>query len=121
MDDFLEIDPARCGCFYVGRTILPPAGRVSDLWRFGDRIVTPRQAIETVDSALGVPASWQAEASPAQILLKLGSSVEGERAERAIAALRAIVPASIRVRISPEPPPSPWPKRRRLTWSGIGG
>jgi hypothetical protein len=118
MDDFVELDPAPCGCGYAGRTILPPAGRVADLWRFGDRFVPPRLAIETLDAALGVPAAWQARATPREVGLSVDPARDGERGAEA---LRAILPASVPVRLLSEPPPPPWPKRRRLTWSSEGG
>jgi putative adenylate-forming enzyme len=121
MDDFLELDPAPCGCGYNGRTIFPPAMRVGDLWRFGERIVYPLVAAEIIDNLLFVPTRWRAEASPLEVSLTVEPSADRHRAERAARAVAGLLPDSVPVDLRFEAPPSPRPKRRRLSWSANGG
>lgn len=70
-DDYLELDPAGCGCGYAGRVIRPVMGRVGDLWRFPERVVTPNQLSETMDELLAPPGQWQAVGTPDRIELRL--------------------------------------------------
>lgn len=121
LDDYLELDPAPCRCGFRARAIRPPGARVSDLWRFDGRIVPPRLVAETLDYMLGMRVAWQADASEREVRLSVGPSCGPTRAKRAVAALVDLVPASVPVRLSGEPPPAPWPKRRRMTWNSGDG
>ncbi len=118
MDDYLECDPQACACGYAGRVIRPVTGRVADIWRWGDRSITPAEVTETLDALLGVPARWQAIASISQVELRVDPSIDPERARRAAAQFAADLGIPVPVVLGEEPPETPSPKRRRLSWTG---
>lgn len=115
-DDFLEPDPAPCLCGYAGRVVRPVMGRVTDIWRFDNLCLTPAQVVDTIDSALGCPAPWQAIASPRRVELRVGSSVDPERARRAVILLRAALRIPVPVVLGDIQPERPSPKRRQVRW-----
>jgi putative adenylate-forming enzyme len=118
MDDYLECGPQACGCGYAGRVIKPVMGRVADIWRWGDRSITPAQATETLDALLGVAARWQAIASIGRVELRIDPPIDAERARRAAVQFAADLEIPVPVLLGEEPPEPPSPKRKRLSWTG---
>lgn len=106
LDDLVEPEDAPCACGFAGRVIRPVMGRVGDLWRFGDRVVTPREVTEAVEAALGPSTPWQATASPGRIRLAVPPGVAP-----------GPLPFPVPVETVPLPPPD-GPKRRRVCWHG---
>ncbi len=115
-DDYIEINQRRCPCGYAGRVIHPPQGRVSDIWRFTDRIITPVQVVECVEAHLVAPSHWQAIASPVSVQMRTGPEVLQAHAKRAANALGELTGQQVNL----EKDLSPWsqPKRRRVVWAG---
>lgn len=117
-DDVIELDGAGCACGYAGRAILPVAGRVSDLWRLDQRVVTPREVTDCLDRALGVPTAWQADGSRAGITLTIHPD-GAARAEAARTSLARMLDVDVPVALRLAPPAAPDPKRRRVRWSDV--
>lgn len=115
-DDYLELDPDGCGCGYAGRVIRPVAGRVTEIWRYRGRVVTPNQVSDAMDRLLPPPAAWQAIAAADHVELRLDQSPPAPRqiADR----LRERLALSVPVILSAAPPEPPAPKRLRLRGSG---
>jgi putative adenylate-forming enzyme len=111
-DDYLELDPAGCGCGYAGRVIRPVMGRVGDLWRFPGRVVTPNQLSEAMDDLLSPPAQWQAIATPDQVELRLDPPVDLAEPLRQ----RLALPVPVVLGGAPE---TPAPKRVRMRAVGL--
>ena len=118
-DDYLETDPRPCPCGYAGRVIQPVMGRVTDIWRFADRAVTPGAVIASVEAALGAPAQWQAEASPGGVRLIIAPDIDTDLADRAAAALARDCALPVPVALIRAAPEAPSPKRRRVRWQGL--
>jgi putative adenylate-forming enzyme len=106
LDDLVEPEGTLCPCGFAGRIISPVMGRFGDLWRFGDRIFTPREATEATEAALGPSIPWQATASPDRIRLALPPGV-----------VPGPLPFPVPVETVPLPPPD-GPKRHRVRWHG---
>ena len=116
LDDFLELEPRACPCGYAGRTILPVAGRVTDLWRYGNRVVRPRDVADRLDAMLGVPSAWQADASPARVVVKVDPASAAAFSPETASRLRERLGLTVAVEMRVEPVDLPWPKRRRVRW-----
>jgi putative adenylate-forming enzyme len=114
-DDFLELDPGPCPCGNAGRVICAPQGRVGDLWRLSDRIVTPAQVVGAVEFVLGGAVRWQAAASPHGAILHVSPRCPPPLADQAAVAVAALTGAPAR----PQHDLAPWqgPKRRKVVWN----
>ena len=114
-DDFIELDERPCSCGYCGRTILPPQGRVSDLWHIGGRVFTPRQVVETVEAEHGADAAWQAVADSRTVTLRVAPEADALAAEGACDALQKLTGLAVTVALDLEI----WtgPKRRKVVWA----
>jgi putative adenylate-forming enzyme len=111
-DDYLELDPSGCDCGYAGRVVRPVMGRVGDLWRFADRVVTPNQLSEAMDDLLAPPAQWQAVGTPDQVELRLEHPADlAELLRRRLALPVPVVLGG--------PPEAPAPKRVRMRAVGF--
>lgn len=113
LDDLVEPLPGRCGCGSAFRAIRPVEGRVSDLWRWPDRIVRPAQVWAAMEAALGPAAEWRATGTPGGVRLELETGADHAAAVAAIGALvgdRSVV-------IETGPPAADGPKRRRVRWA----
>lgn len=110
LDDLLEPIGGRCACGSPLQAVRPVEGRISDLWRWGDRLVRPAEVWSAVEAAVGPRADWVAEASPEGVVLR----VEGD-GEAARAALQSLV-GHRPVRLAAGTPPQDGPKRRRVRW-----
>ncbi len=114
-DDFIELDSlGLCPCGYAGRTILPIAGRVGDLWRFATGTITHRQVIEAVESELGGALRWQALGEPRGAELRTAPDCSPDLVQRAAAALAHLIP--VPVQTASNLPEWPGPKRRKVVW-----
>ncbi|MBV7256126.1 hypothetical protein KCG44_04940 [Pacificimonas sp. WHA3] len=114
-DDFIELDERPCFCGFGGRAILPPQGRVSDLWHISGRVLTPRQIVEAVEAELGGAVPWQAIADSRKVTLQVAPDDETNLAERAGEALSKLVGLDPTVVQNLEK----WtgPKRRKVMWA----
>ena len=113
LDDLVEPLPGRCGCGSAFRAIRPVEGRVSDLWRWPDRVVRPAQVWASLEAALGPRADWRATGSAKGVQLRLEP---GADREGAVAAIRSLV-GDHRVTVALGPPVPDGPKRRRVRWA----
>jgi len=115
-DDLIEPDPrGACPCGYAGRTILPVAARVGDLWRLAGPAPMPRAIIACVEAEIGGAIRWQAVANPLAVSLRLAPDCPPPLAARAVQALAALVP--VPVNFTRDLPAWPGPKRRKLVWT----
>lgn len=113
LDDLVEPIPDRCGCGSAFRAIKPVEGRVSDLWRWGDRVVRPAEVWGALETALGPRADWRATGSSKGVQLQLEP---GADREGAVAAIRSLA-GEHRVTVAQGPPVLDGPKRRRVRWA----
>lgn len=114
-DDFLELDPHPCACGYAGRGIRPPQGRVNDIWRFGDRAVTPADVVRALDPILGAQQDWQALATREEVTVRVSPHCSNALGDQAVAALRGLADRPVDLVRDL----SSWagPKRRRVVWT----
>ena len=113
LDDFIEADDRACPCGFAGRTILPVQGRIGDLWRFGDAVLSPRAVTDVMEQALGPDAIWQAEASSTRVrVIVTACAPTPALAARLESDLQVPVP----VEIMAGPVDPAFPKRRRVRW-----
>lgn len=116
-DDFLELaaDQSPCPCGYGGRVIKPPQGRVADLWRFDERVVTPSQVVEVVEAQRVYSGEWQAVAKAREVVLRIAPSFGEAQARDAAARLQDLAqrPTQIASDLSA------WTgsKRRKVVWA----
>lgn len=113
LDDFVETDDQICPCGFAGRTILPPQGRVDDLWRFPGRVLTPGMVVNAMEDILGPQTHWHAQAAPTGIRLFAERS---GTAPGLAEALKTKLQLAVPVHVVAEAPVSPFPKRRRVRW-----
>ena len=64
LDDLLEPIDALCPCGSSRQPVRGVEGRVSDLWRWGEAVVTPREVADAVSRSTGAACDWRAVASP---------------------------------------------------------
>ena len=114
-DDLIELDERLCPCGFGGRTILPPQGRVSELWPIGGHVFTPRQIVDTVEAELGGDMAWQAVADPRAVDLRIAPDAEPLVAERAVEALHKLIGLAVTVRHDLNDWTSS--KRRKVVWA----
>jgi putative adenylate-forming enzyme len=114
LDDLISPLPAPCACGSPLQAIAPVDGQVGDRWRFGDRVICPREVEAVMETALGPRASWSATANASTVTVATEASLE----DLASAAIRRLGPPShIEIRAEPFDPATLWPKRRRVRWA----
>lgn len=111
LDDFIERDDTTCPCGFAGAKILPVAGRIQDIWRYGPQTITPRQITDLLANIVGPSAEWKAIGTPNGIELQLATSTPQELATNAVAALSRIAPTQVHTLHTIH-----YPKRRRVEW-----
>lgn len=116
LDDFIEFDPIPCQCGFGGRTIKPVSGRVQNLWRFENHIITPRQVTESLERSLGAQAKWMAVGTPDRVELKLRPDISNAHAKIAIHNLQHDLNLSLPIDISTLNDNFAQPKRHRVQW-----
>ena len=114
-DDFVELDKRPCPCGYAGRVIHAPQGRVGDIWRFADRIVTPPQVVSAVEGVLGGARRWQAIGTRDEVRLRLAPDVSEGLAKDAVDTLSVL--AGTPTKLAQDLSYWPGPKRRKVMWS----
>ncbi len=114
-DDFVELDTRPCSCGFAGRVIQSPQGRVGDIWRFADRIVTPPQVVASVERILGGAQRWQAIGTPDEVRLRLAPNVSETLAKDAAHNLSVL--AGVPITLSQDLSVWAGPKRRKVMWS----
>lgn len=119
LDDFIEPDHTNCPCGFAGRTILPVAGRVQNLWRFGSKITTPRQVTDIMERTLGAAAHWAAHASSENITLYIPDQTQEQPiADMRTALYQDFIPENIPVIIQSIRKIPITHKRSRVIWHG---
>ena len=112
LDDLVQLADAPCACGSPLQVVAPIEGRVSDVWRWGDRMIFPRDVEATLEGALGASAQWRACASPSGVRLE----ADAAHAAPGRAALEALVSGAAPVAIAPLQAQRE-PKRRRVRWA----
>ena len=113
LDDLIAPWPAPCPCGSPRLAVAPIEGRVGDLWRFGNRVICPRDVELAMDAALGPHAQWMATAAPDRVVV----ATDSPALETAAEAVHALVPAGVAVETTTFNAASLWPKRRRVRWN----
>ena len=123
-DDYLELDACSCPCGFAGRVIHAPQGRVSDIWRFEGRAVTPPQVVAALEAELGGDKIWQAEAGPERVVLHLSppcpdansTPISTPSATTAARALSQACDLPVPVEVVHDLSAWSGPKRRKVVW-----
>lgn len=115
LDDIIQLRRDACPCGSQLRAIEPVEGRVSDIWRWGDARIFPREVEKLVSGALSARHEWRAIASPAGVELACDAPQAGA-AQSALAQMLASAGASLPITLSPLGPQAS-PKRRRVQWA----
>lgn len=121
-DDVLEqAQTGPCPCGFAGRVIHPVQGRITDIWRFADLAVLPREVVEAVEAAFAGQWAWQATADARQVSLRVQSTCPEALVTRARESLASKVP--VPVNIDADMPPWACPawtglKRHKVLWHG---
>ena len=116
LDDFIELDQTLCKCGFAGRTILPICGRVQDLWRFHNNIITPRQVINILEQTLGAACKWQAIASDSGVTLLVEANTPHELVQNSAAKLTTSLGLKCPIKIGTLGGDVITIKRQRIKW-----
>lgn len=116
LDDFIELDEKNCQCGFSGRVILPVCGRVSDLWHFDERIITPRQITSIIESVIDPPLGWSIVGSSSKINLFLENSITDIIAKEIIKKLKKLLMLECPIRVTYLEDLAIGPKRQRVRW-----
>lgn len=114
LDDLIEFLETPCPCGSSLRAIKPIEGRVSDVWRWGDSIIFPRE-IEDAMAATPPSIEWRASASHAGVTLAC-EDAHAQLAHAAITALLARAGASQPINMTSLFATGD-AKRRRVRWA----
>ncbi len=120
LDDFIELDSTSCPCGFAGRVIKPIAGRVQNLWRYQNKIITPENVTNCLEQILGPKTQWKAKASPSKVKLYLEKAVANDTARYAAQRLANDLNLECPVHIEPlkiEIKMKTNTKRQRVLWS----
>jgi putative adenylate-forming enzyme len=115
LDDLIEFDDAPCPCGSHLRAIKLVEGRASDIWRWGEARIFPREIETTLSAALGPSTDWRAVGSQAGVTLATDDA-DATRACDALSALLASAGAPLTITLAPLGANAA-PKRRRVRWS----
>jgi putative adenylate-forming enzyme len=115
LDDIVQPTDAPCPCGLALQAIEPVEGRFSDIWRWGEARIFPRQIKRAVAEALAPPEEWRAIGSPDGVRLDCDAP-RADQARTAIASLLADAGVTLPVTLRPFLPDG-FPKRRRVQWS----
>lgn len=122
LDDFIEDDDSgRCPCGYAGRMIAPVMGRVSELWRYGDSVFTPREITNAIEDCVPPLDEWQVTGRAQSVTMALPNDWNMTRKMHAADAFAKILALPVPVFLSPTSPSLPAPKRARILWQGGQG
>lgn len=121
LDDYIELDHKPCPCGFAGRTILPVSGRVQNLWRFHDRIVTPQQVTSALEGVLGAARKWKAVGSYHSVQLQLENSISNDLAQHVAQTLAGSLGLDCPIEIEGIGNGEESPKRHRVIWRDIHG
>lgn len=109
------LEPASCLCASPLAAVRPVEGRLEDLWRWGEAVVTPRAVEDAVSDAIGPEADWRAVAGPAGVTVE----AEPDLVQAAVGAVRGLLDGkeiAVPVTAGDWPPPAAV-KRRRVRWT----
>jgi putative adenylate-forming enzyme len=114
LDDLIEFNEAPCPCGSPLRAVHPIEGRATDVWRWGDAAIFPREIEKTITEAIGPSAEWRASGSPSGV--RLATTPHNAAAARdALASLLAEKSVAQTIALEPFLPIAA-PKRRRVRW-----
>lgn len=118
-DDYLELDHEVCACDFAGRVIKPIAGRVQNIWSFGQQKITPDQVVSTVESVLGATTPWRAVASASEVIIFLTTRIQDDLNARLCKKLQSALclPVHVSIHYTKELPNSA--KRIKVDWRNV--
>jgi putative adenylate-forming enzyme len=114
LDDLLEPLPEPCPCGSPRLAVRGVEGRVGDLWRWGDAVITPRAVDTLVSAAAGAQREWRAVAARDRVTLEIDGN--GAAPAQQLEALLRLHDVRIPVEAAPLSPQD-GPKRRRVSWT----
>jgi phenylacetate-coenzyme A ligase PaaK-like adenylate-forming protein len=115
LDDLLEPIDALCPCGSSRQPVRGVEGRASDLWRWGDAVVTPREVADAVSRSTGPACDWRATGTVAEVRLEVVQGADGAAAKSALEAVLRRRQVEVPVVTAPFTPQG-GPKRRRVVW-----
>ncbi|HWE46782.1 MAG TPA: cell division protein FtsA [Caulobacteraceae bacterium] len=115
LDDLLEPIDALCPCGSSRQPVRGVEGRISDLWRWGDAVVTPREVADAVSRSMGAACDWRAIASDTQVRLEVVKEADAAQAAGALQSVLRRRQVEIPVMVAPFAAQA-GSKRRRVTW-----
>ncbi|MBZ9573658.1 hypothetical protein [Modicisalibacter sp. MOD 31.J] len=113
-DDYLEIDARPCPCGFAGRVIHPPQGRVTDIWYYAGRVLTPPRVVAAIEAVLGGETNWQAVAEPDRVVLRLSPCCPADIATLAARSLTRELGGTVPVVVTQDLTAWRGPKRRKV-------
>lgn len=115
LDDIVQPKDAPCPCGLALQAIEPVEGRYTDIWRWGEARIFPRQVERAVADVLAPAEHWRAIGSPDGIRF----ACDAPRADQArITIARLLAEAGVTLPVTLRPYlPDGFPKRRRVQWS----
>jgi putative adenylate-forming enzyme len=116
LDDLLEPIDALCPCGSSRQPVRGVEGRVSDLWRWGEVAVAPREVADTLSRSTGPACDWRATGAPHEVRLEIVKEADVAAARTALEALLRRRHVDVPVVTAPFTPQG-GPKRRRVVWS----
>jgi putative adenylate-forming enzyme len=117
LDDLIEPLDQACPCGSPRLAIRPVEGRASDVWRFGDVAIFPREIEVSLERALGPRAIWSARAGPDGARIEVAATDDQWPAIAAVETLLGErgVAAPVIAQVGRDF--TAGPKRRRVRWT----
>jgi putative adenylate-forming enzyme len=115
LDDIVQFLDAPCSCGSLLRAIHPIEGRVTDVWRWGETRIFPRQVEDAVARTAPPSSEWRAIASPGGVRLACDTA-HAQQVQSGLAALldeAGVVQTISRVPLEPQNAV----KQRRVQWA----
>lgn len=116
LDDLIEPLDQACPCGSPHRAIRAVEGRASDVWRFGEVAIFPRDIEIQLERALGPKAIWSARAGPDGARIEIAASEDRAPAVAAVEALLRERSVTLPVTAHAAQDACAGPKRRRVRW-----
>jgi putative adenylate-forming enzyme len=114
LDDLLEPLDGPCPCGSPLAAVRGVEGRLSDLWRWGEAVITPREVDEALSGAIGAETAWRATAGSADVRLETApdQAAAGAAALADLLDRHGVSPSIAVMKLGPQG----GPKRRRVRW-----
>ena len=114
LDDLVEPIVTVCPCGSPLLAVCGIEGRMTDLWRWGEVVITPREVDAVVTRAIGAQADWRALASPEGVAIEVDDTLAPAATDalsRLLRERRVACPVTARSMT-----PMEGFKRRRIRW-----